>query len=327
MASNRSYTVIGAFVLGALALLTVAILAFGGFKIFTTSREAVIFFDQSVLGLTSGSRVLFRGVEIGTVKKVQLRLDPSASKARIAVTVAVTGEDVVNTGGNPLPSDMTVQEMVDRGLRAQLVVYSYVTSQLAVNFDFRPKSKPRYVVDPDELELPEIPAIPSEIEQLKDTVADLPWKDTLKSVNSTMQNMAQLAGDLDATVNALRPGIEQTTAASRQTLDTVRRAIKDNNADLQQTIAAVHRLTDHMNDLIVAHNAQIGSILKNTAQTTRQLNTLSTNLAGLSDPGSGSSQDLKSALRDLSASAASLRRFSQTIERDPHTLFYGSPNQ
>lgn len=322
MASNRSYTIIGAFLLGAIALVAVGILTFGNTGLLQHDRKAVIFFNQSVLGLSNGSRVLFRGVQVGTVRHVRLRLNPEG-KAKIAVTIEMSGNDVVLPGGGELPSDLTIGQMVKRGLRAQLVVYSYVTSQLAVNLDFHPHNRPNFVVPPGQLDLPEIPAIPSEISQLKDTVAQIPWKKTLSQVNQTMNVMIKLARDLDQTVNNVGPNLDKTTKATRQTLDTVQKAVAANNKQLQATLASVKKLSDTANDQIGKRDEQIDKLLDNAQQTSQNLNRLSRNLDQFVSPESGTGQNLKSSVRDLSAAAASLRRFSEKIERDPHTLLYG----
>lgn len=326
MASNRSYTVIGAFLLGALILLAAAVLTFGHTGLFKQRREAIIFFNQSVLGLNNGSRVLFRGVQVGTVKRVQLRLAPSGSHARIAVTIDMSSDNVVSLNGERTPGQLTIKEMVKRGLRAQLVVYSYVTSQLAVNLDFQPDNKPNFVVDPNQLEAPEIPAIPSEISQLKDTVAKLPWQKTLDTVNNAVTQMVKLASDMDQAINTLGPSLAKTSQTTQETLDTVRQAIQQNNKQLQATIKSVHTLSDNANEAVVDRNRQIGALLKSAQKTSDNLSVLSNNLKDLTNPHSGTRQTIDSTLRDLSASAASLRRFSETIERDPHTLLYGSPN-
>lgn len=322
MASNRSYTIIGAFLLGAIALTAVGILAFGNTGLFKQQRQAVIFFNQSVLGLTNGSRVLFRGVQVGTVRRVQLRLDPHGG-ARIAVTIEMSGNDVVMQGGKQLPSDLTIPQMVKRGLRAQLVVYSYVTSQLAVNLDFQPDNKPNFVAPQGQLDLPEIPAVPSEISQLKDTVAQIPWKKTLNEVNQTMGSMIKLAQDLDKTVNKLGPNLDQTTQSTQQTLETVRKAVDQNNKQLQATLASVKQLSDTANNQIAKHDQQIDKLLTSAQKTTANLNQLTENLSDFTDPESGTRQDVQSTVRDLSAAASSLRRFTEKIERDPHTLLYG----
>lgn len=323
MASNRSYTVIGLFLLGAIVLIVGAVLAFGGTRLLANNRTAVIFFDQSVLGLTNGSKVLFRGVQVGIVKNVQLRLDPKLGKARIGVTVDMNGNNTVMMNGQATGRELTTEELVRRGLRAQLVVWSYVTSQLAVNLDFQPDSKPNFVADREDLDYPEIPAVPSEIEQLKDTVSDLPWKQTLTTVNKTMQSMVTLADDMDSLITTLGPNLAQTSESARKTMQAAQTTIDSSNAQIEKTLAGLRELTSNVNKQIVSRDAQLDRLLDNAEATSKNLNTISRNLRGLTDPDSADRQDIESAIRDFSATAASLRRFAETLERDPNALLFG----
>ncbi|ROO27759.1 paraquat-inducible protein B [Salinisphaera orenii MK-B5] len=323
MATNRSYTIIGLFLLGAVVLAVVAVLVFGGTRILSNNRQAIIFFDQSVLGLSQGSKVLFRGVQVGTVKNVQLRLDSEAGRARIGVTVEINGNNTVMMDGAPSGDDVTTEELVERGLRAQLVVWSYVTSQLAVNLDFQPGTEAKRVASNDALDLPEIPAVPSEIEQLKDTVSGLPWKDTLETVNQTMEATIRLADDMDALITTLGPNLERTTATARETMESARRVMENSNSQIEQTLASVRELSENLNQQIDSRDAQFDRLLENAEQTSRNLNQLSRNLEGLTDPRSDTRMDLQSTLRDLSAGASSLRRFAETLERDPNALLFG----
>jgi len=323
MASNRSYTVIGLFMLGAIVLLVAALLAFGGTRLLSDNRTAIIFFDQSVLGLSNGSKVLFRGVQIGTVKQVQLRLDPKQGKARIGVTVEMAGNNTVMMNGDPSGDAASIDSLVKRGLRAQLVVWSYVTSQLAVNLDFQPDTQPNFVAKQDELEYPEIPAVPSEIEQLKDTVSDLPWRKTLTTVNDTMQSMVTLANDLDKLITTLGPSLTQTSDSARETMQTARKVIESSDSQVNATLAELRKLTRNVNKQVVSRDGQIDDLLQNAQTTSRNLQEISRNLEVLTDPGSDERQDIHSAIRDLSVGASSLRRFAETLERDPNALLFG----
>lgn len=323
MASNRSYTVIGLFLLGAIVLAVVGVLVLGGNKIFTNSRQAIIFFDQSVLGLSNGSKVLFRGVQVGTVKNVQLRLDPAAGRSRIGVTVEMAGNNTVMMNGAPTSSDVTTEELVERGLRAQLVVWSYVTSQLAVNLDFQPDTQPQFAVQSDSAGLTEIPAVPSEIEQLKDTVQGLPWKETLQTVNETMESVVTLANDMDQLLNRMGPNLEKTTSTTREAIAAARDAVYMNSRQFEQTLESVRALTDNVNTQIESRDEQLTRLLDNAEATSANLEQLSQNLEGLTDPRSGTRQDLESAIRDLSAGASSMRRFAEILERDPNSLLFG----
>ena len=51
----------GAFVVGALVLLVIAVIAFGSGQLFRKTKEFVLYFDGSVNGLRIGAPVKFKG--------------------------------------------------------------------------------------------------------------------------------------------------------------------------------------------------------------------------------------------------------------------------
>ena len=57
MSKSANKTLIGAFVVGATALLLLAIAVFGSGKLFQTTSRYVLFFDGSISGLSVGSPV------------------------------------------------------------------------------------------------------------------------------------------------------------------------------------------------------------------------------------------------------------------------------
>ncbi len=69
MSKKISPTLIGGFVLGALALLVIAVIAFGSGRLFRQTKEFVAYFDGNVNGLHIGAPVKFRGVEVGLGQK------------------------------------------------------------------------------------------------------------------------------------------------------------------------------------------------------------------------------------------------------------------
>ncbi|WP_111745890.1 MlaD family protein [Salinisphaera orenii] len=329
MASNRTYAMVGAFLVGALILTALGVLIFGGAQLFSQKRQAVVFFNQSVLGLSKGGRVLFRGVKVGTVQQVQVRVDPETDHARIAVKISVT-DKAAGLNGKDRAANPSIEKLVKNGLRAQLVVYSYVTSELAVNLSFKPDTSIAYAVSPDRVSLPQIPATQSQISKVKNKVVDLPWKKTIKRLNTTMKSLINLSNDLDETVNQIGPSLQKTTTSTQKTLQSMRQAVQDNNEQLQSTIKQVQQLSRNANKVtktadkqLSARGQQLDQVLANAHKTTKQLNQLTKNVNSLVAPGKSSRADIKNILRDLSASAANLRDFTETIERKPNTLIYG----
>ncbi len=75
MSRHANPTLIGAFVLGALALGTIAVLLLAGGRWFQERRQYVLYFDGAAQGLQVGAPVVLLGVKVGSVKKIQLGLD------------------------------------------------------------------------------------------------------------------------------------------------------------------------------------------------------------------------------------------------------------
>ena len=84
MESKVKLTVIGAFVVGAVALAVVSVLLFGGGKFFKEKLIYVMFFDSSVQGLNVGAPIIFRGVQVGQVSKIEALVDPKDFSFRIS---------------------------------------------------------------------------------------------------------------------------------------------------------------------------------------------------------------------------------------------------
>ena len=69
MSKSANKTLIGAFVVGATALLLLAIAVFGSGKLFQTTSRYVLFFDGSISGLSVGSPDLFAASRWGASSK------------------------------------------------------------------------------------------------------------------------------------------------------------------------------------------------------------------------------------------------------------------
>ena len=72
MTSPVNKSLIGAFVVGALALAVVGILALGSGSLFRESNRYVLYFSGSVKGLGLGAPVQLKGVTIGKVTAIHL---------------------------------------------------------------------------------------------------------------------------------------------------------------------------------------------------------------------------------------------------------------
>lgn len=65
-------TAVGAFVIGGVALGMAALVFFGNFNIFSSTKQAVVVFQGSTSGLSIGAPVTFRGVRVGAVDGISI---------------------------------------------------------------------------------------------------------------------------------------------------------------------------------------------------------------------------------------------------------------
>src|SRR5271154_2466973 len=165
---------VGAFVLGAIGLILVAIVVFGSGNLFRKTHEFVIYFGGDINGLRVGAPVKFKGVEIGQVSRIRLRLEQEVNQnsgklkadVRIPVVIELDEEKIVSHGGNTidLSDPHTIPNLIREGLRAQLGSDSFVTGLLYVALDIQPNT-PIQMVAPPGAPLQEIPAVPNTLEQ------------------------------------------------------------------------------------------------------------------------------------------------------------------
>src|SRR5262245_45070451 len=178
MASQARKTLIGTFVVGAVALAAAGITIFGSGRFFQQRLTFVMFFSGSITGLSIGSPVEFRGVRVGHVTKIAAVFDPKTLSITIPVYVEVDPKSLVVSGSGDawsvLSTNHLYHPLLDKGLKAQLDIESFITRQLYINMDFYPDS-PTKLLGLDS-QVPEIPTIPSLQEQIVQTLQKLPEK-------------------------------------------------------------------------------------------------------------------------------------------------------
>jgi len=173
---RASPTLVGGFVLGGLAIVAAGILFFGGREAFAPKLEAVVFFEGSVGGLGPGSPVTFRGVRVGSVSRVAITVDPRVMQARIPVELTLEPDRVkLVTGSTGQPM---LRRLIEAGLTATLEPESLVTGQMLVNLDLNPGLDAR-TVDNAQADVPEIPSVQSDLQELRMQITHAPIADTV----------------------------------------------------------------------------------------------------------------------------------------------------
>ena len=151
-----------------------AFAVFGGAQIFAEKNGYVAVFDEPTNGLRVGANVLLNGVRIGYVSDIDLIIDSVNFETDTRVTLEVLPEDILMRSGDYLTAEFEPIDhdvlIYDAGLRATLAIERFVTGQLRVELQLRPKTAPiMRAVDPP---YPEIPTITSNIQELDSSIIE-----------------------------------------------------------------------------------------------------------------------------------------------------------
>jgi len=306
---------VGGFVLGGLALGVVAILLFGGMRLFSTTIRAMVVFQGSVAGLEVGAPVTFRGVKVGTVQGLKVQINVPDLKPLIPVFLDLEPEQIAWTNGSTQAASGDMQGAVAAGLRAQLSLQSLVTGQLNVDLDFHPGTTALLVGAPDGVL--EIPTIPSDLQQLKDQFAAMNLPDLADRTRAALTSMQHVLTELGDRIGPLADSLDQTAGSARTTLETTTAAVQKIQADATTTLKNIDRLAVASRQQVTTNGKDLDALLRSAGQTTGEANRLLAALNDMTSPRSPMRGDLEASLRDLAASADSLRGFTRDLERNP----------
>lgn len=323
-------TLIGGFILGGLALAIAAVLALGGRQLFNRPLLAVAYFPNGVQGLTVGARVEFRGVPVGKVSEIRILIDARSLRPAIPVVMELNPHAFHFIGGTR-GQRVSVKEGVALGLRAQLVAQSLVTGQMLIELDLRPDT-PAKLFEPNFENLPEIPTISSDIEQLKDVLTSLPLRDIavslnktahdldrlllspelpeiLKDLRTTAANAATLTGNLDHEIAKLMPELHSALA----TFEKAGIGLQGVSTDAQRTLKTVDQLAA----------TDLRKTLRSAEATLQQLQTTFNEAATMLSPESPDRVEISRILQLASNALRSLRDFAGELERKPNAVLFG----
>jgi len=205
MGKQANKTLIGVFVLIAIVLVIAAVLAFGSGRFFKHTTKFVLFFEGSVKGLQVGAPVMFEGVKVGQVTDIALQLDAKDLSVFIPIYIEIDPATIkVINSTLPKGRDEYIQPLIEKGLRAQLQIQSFVTGQLMVYLDFWPE-KPIRLVGAEDGAYPEIPTIPTDLQDLTRRLGSLPLKEILDKLNATLDGIERIANSpkLHASMDSL----------------------------------------------------------------------------------------------------------------------------
>ena len=266
-------------------------------KTYATKRYYLLHFNTSVRGLSLEAPVEFRGIPVGHVVDLKLEFDAKKMTFDIPVIIVIEPGRIYTKGTeNQAGEGETIMEqLVEKGLRAQLRSGSIVTGQQFVALDFFP-GVPLTKIG-HEGAYPSIPTMPTQIEEIGSKLGQIvtklekvPIDQIGNDLRDTMQGAKRITNspELLETVKSLNAAVKElqllTTELRTRTTPEVTAAMQQ----AQRALAAAE-----------------GSLAADSPQQYR----------------------VKAALDEISGAARSLRVLVEFLEAHPESLLRGKGSE
>ncbi len=263
----------------------------------------VLFFNSSVRGLNLGAPVEFKGIKVGSVVDVRLEFDPDDSTFRIPVLIEIEPQRIIAKGSDGIETFMTLDKLVEKGLRARLQTGSLITSQLFVELDMHPESP--VLLSGETMPYPELPTLGSAnfaaiTKSIEDLLAKINGVDinsitaaileTIQTANTTLDNTNELIST---------PGLKIALGDMQYATESFRNVLQQlDEANIHEVILSGQLVLDNLNNTIDKTNLFL-------------------------DPESPMQYNVIKLTAELEEMARSIRSLVETLERHPQAFIFG----
>jgi len=255
----------------------------------------LMYFNQSVRGLSPGAPVEILGIKVGEVVKVELLFDQTTLEFLIPVLVyfeperlnlliteegkvargTAKAEEIEATQKDKQGRNMVVKELVARGFRAQLKTGNLLTGQLFVDLANYPDAPPKELMTEQGYTV--FPTISAPFEQIVNRVDNI-----LKKFEKVPFD--KIGMDLQLAVESLTKTLDE---------------IKDMSGNInQETVPKINAALDQMQEAMKGVESTLG-------------------------PDSALSYNARQVTNELSMAIRSIRSLLEYLERDPQALLLG----
>lgn len=314
--SEKPQTVaLGAFIVGAILVFIMVLLYLMGTG-FGRGEKVIMVFDGSVKGLNVGAPVALRGVQTGEVTKIDLLLDTATAEVLMVVEAQFNPDRIKIRGEDN--EDMT-EELLARGLRAQLNTQSLLTGLLYVQLDFFPNTELVF----RDVDSPyfQFPTIPTELERITRALEEL-------DIAGIVDNFDSITANVEALIN--NPVLDEIPGELSSALNSLTELSEQLQNQLASTGPRLDDLLDGAGETVSSANQELPQI---TELVRSNLETLDAAVAEvqnsmkgidkrLSDD-SGTVYRLEQAMIEVSRAARALQSLASTLQEQPEALIRG----
>ena len=274
-------------------------------------------FQGNLNGLKIGAPVKVRGVQIGTVASIELRLLPSQGRLRpgirglrLPVIIDLDRSQLLARGGTGEALETAgFDDLIKQGMRAQLATESLLTGLLYIDLDLHPNTPIKYVLEPGG-PYREIPTVQTDLAQLQERLTEtldkfdkIDFQALVVSITDAANSIKTLTGspELKATLESLKG----TIANLNQAVNSARDLINNANAKVGPLVTDIRESSDEANKTMKETRAALVSLQQTL------------------DPNSPLAVHLNQTLDSLTETSESLGEFTDYLQRNPGALIRG----
>lgn len=324
MSKQANPFAIGAFLVGAILLLSFAVMIFGGSDFFKHKKSFVIFFDSALNGLNIGAPVKLQGVMIGNVAEISLEMDPKTGRIFKPVVIDIEPELLQNfSGKTEAPPKEVAHRLLDMGLKARLETQSLLTGLLYVDLNFY-HDKPLNLLEVDYKGLPELPSVPTTVDEIRniadeiiEKVRQLPLEEMVKDLSTTLRETSNLlkSDETKNSMQAMSKSLQETQKLMATLNAQIGPLLINMNGTLTETRTDIQDLDKQLVPVLKAAERSLATatqVLQDSQKTLKSVGSFTT-------PDSPFGQ----ALVEIHDAARSIKDLTESLERQPNSIIYG----
>lgn len=337
MAKQVSKTVIGVFVVSSIAMLIAGVIIFGSGEMFKKTVKYVMFFEDSVKGLSVGAPVIWHGVAVGSVSSIVLKANAKKLTIDVPVVIEVDPKRIKVEEGEGEDLREQIALLIKKGLRARLALQSLLTGSSMVEIEFLPNTPVRLTGLDNRY--PEIPTVKSPMDRLLRKLQDLPIQKIAGKLVDILDNLDKVIADPDikeivSNLNAASKKLDRVLEdADKLVLDANNqvKGLTDNlnnqvnklSDGMQTTMGDARKLLKDVDSQVKPVSSKIQTALVSARVALDKANTTLSTVNGFVGERSDTRHKLNRALNEIGAAAKSLKSLMDYLERHPESLLQG----
>ncbi len=323
-------TIVGLFVMGAMAL-SVVVLIFLGHSIFRGSNvKFATYFDETVNGLEIGAAVKFRGVKIGQVTGLRIYLDGGGRDmtSKIPVLYEINKARLSEVFGDAakIGDPEVMARIIERGFRARIAQLSYITGLMYLELDLVDPVEYPPVIYGSPGGYQEIPSMKGPLSEIGDNLTEMINRISSIKFEETVHRLDTLLDTLNEQV--ILADIPGTTSELKRTASSVSEIMESDELtglieNASEVMVDVSALANELRAVVDPTAVEFQEAMGQFNTTMQRVEKSSETITAMLRSQSGLRIRLDETLRSIQEASEAFRSWADYMERNPSAFLTG----